>query len=104
MDTSCHPTDSTIDRAFRDTGIEGQTTGYASLLKIHFTAAPITSYRTAQPDAQAASRLARLNRELLNRGVLMASYGLMALSTPMTVDDIDDVVAAVAASLKSMTE
>lgn len=93
-----------IDRAFRDSGIEGQTTGRGSLLKIHFTAEPITSYRTAQPDAEAASKLARLNIELLNRGVVMASYGLMALSTPMTDDDIDEVLSAFAASLKALSD
>jgi len=96
-------TRSGIDRAFRDAGIEGQTTGRGSLLKIHFTADPITSYRTAQPDAIASAKLARLNVELLNRGVLMAGYGLMALSTPMTKDDIDEVLSIVAASLNAIS-
>ena len=93
-----------IDRAFRDAGIQGQTTGLGSLLKFHFTNAPITSYRSAQPDAAAAAKLARFNVELLNQGVLMASYGLMAFSTPMTEDDIDEVVAAVTAVLKAISD
>ena len=93
-----------IDEAFRATGIDGQTTGRGSLLKIHFTATPITSYRTAQPDAEAASRLARFNMELLNRGVLMAGYGLMAFSTVMSEDDIDEVISVVAASLKAISD
>ena len=91
-----------IEAAFQDTGVEGQVTGRGSLLKIHFSAAPITSYRTAQHDAPAAARLARLNVELLNRGVVMAGYGLMAFSTPMNEDDVDEVVAAVAASLRAI--
>lgn len=93
-----------IGRAFRDAGIAGQTTGRGSLLKFHFTDAPITSYRSAQPDAAANAMLARFNIELLNRGVLMAGYGLMAFSTPMTDDDIDAVVAAVSASLKALSD
>ena len=91
-----------IDAAFLDNGIEGQTTGLGSLLKLHFTAAPITSYRNAQPDTAAAARLARLNVELLNRGVVMAGYGLMALSTAMREDDIDAVISAVGAALRAM--
>jgi len=36
---------------------------------------------------------------LLNRGVLAAGYGLMALSTPMTDRDVDKIVAAASESL-----
>lgn len=93
-----------IDSAFRAAGIDGQTTGLGSLLKIHFTASPITSYRTAQPDAKAASMLARFNMELLNRGCVMAAYGLMAFSTVTSEDDIDEVISAVAASLKAISD
>jgi glutamate-1-semialdehyde 2,1-aminomutase len=38
---------------------------------------------------QEVRRQAIFNRGLLNRGVLAAGYGLMALSTPMTDADID---------------
>jgi hypothetical protein len=40
--------------------------------------------------------------ELLNEGVLMASNGLMALSTPMTAIDADLIVGAVSGALKRM--
>ena len=36
--------------------------------------------------------MARFNREMLNRGVLMASYGLIALSTPMQDQDIAQII------------
>jgi len=36
----------------------------------------------------------RFNREMLNLGVLMANYGLIALSTPMWSDDIERIAEA----------
>ena len=68
----------------------GGTVGLGSLLKIHFADRPIRDYRSAYLTEQEAQRQAVFNRGLLNRGVLAAGYGLMALSTPMTDADIDD--------------
>jgi glutamate-1-semialdehyde 2,1-aminomutase len=88
-----------IDEAFRRHGVPGGTVGLGSLLKIHFADRPIRDYRSAyltQPEAQ---RQAVFNRGLLNRGVLAAGYGLMALSTPMTDADIAAIVAAVSGAL-----
>jgi glutamate-1-semialdehyde 2,1-aminomutase len=39
------------------------------------------------------------NLRLLNRGILAAGYGLMALSTPMTDADVDAIVTAAAGAL-----
>src|ERR1700692_2732067 len=83
-----------IDRAFRRTGVPGGTVGLGSLLKVHFTDRPVRDYRSAYPTELEAERQAVFNRGLLNRGVLAAGYGLMALSTPMTDADIDMIVAA----------
>ena len=65
-----------------------------SLSKIQFADRSIRDYRSAyffEPETQ---RQAIFNRGLLDRGVLAAGYGLMALSTPMTDADIDTMIAA----------
>ena len=92
-----------IDRAFQDTGIPGYATGMGSLLRLHFTDRPVRDYRTAYPNPQAAGRLDQLVRHALNEGVIMAPYGLMALSTPMTDDDIAQIGSAITSSLQHIS-
>ena len=43
------------------------------------------------------------NQGLLNRGVLAAGYGLMALSTPMTDADVDAIIAAASGALAEVS-
>ncbi len=66
----------------------GGTVGLGSLLKIHFADRPIRDYRSAYLTEEEARRQAVFIRALLNRGVLAAGNGLMALSIPMTDADI----------------
>jgi len=94
---------SSIDESFRKAGVPGQTTGMGSLLKIHLTNEPVRSYRSARPDKAASAKLAKLNNDLLNEGVIMASYGLMALSTPMTDGDIATIEKAVDRSIARLS-
>jgi glutamate-1-semialdehyde 2,1-aminomutase len=88
-----------INTAFRKHGVPGRAVGLGSLLKIHFSEREIRDYRSAYITAQEARRQAVFNRGLLDRGILAAGYGLMALSTPMTSAETDAIVAAVDASL-----
>ncbi len=88
-----------IDGAFRRHGIPGGTVGLGSLLKIHFTDRPVRDYRSAYLTDAEAQRQAIFNRGLLNRGVLAAGYGLMALSTPMLDADIDAIIGAASDAL-----
>src|SRR5204862_7963417 len=88
-----------IDAAFRRHNIPGRTVGLGSLLKVHFADRPVRDYRSAYPTEEEANRQAVFNRALLNRGVLAAGNGLMALSTPMTDADIDAIIAAVSGAL-----
>src|SRR3954469_243765 len=88
-----------INEAFRRSGLPGGTVGLGSLLKIHFADRPIRDYRSAYLTEQEARRQAIFNLGLLNRGVLAAGYGLMALSTPMTDEDIDMIIAAASEAL-----
>jgi glutamate-1-semialdehyde 2,1-aminomutase len=92
-----------IDEAFRKAGVPGGTVGLGSLLKIHFADRPIRDYRSAYLTEQESRRQAMFSRGLLNRGVLAASYGLMALSTPMTEEDAETIVAAASASLAEVS-
>jgi glutamate-1-semialdehyde aminotransferase len=41
---------------------------------------------------------------LLNEGLLISNTGLMALSTPMTFDDCDVIVAAIERTLKRLAQ
>jgi len=69
-----------------------QITGMGSVLAVHFTARPVHDYR----DVAAADRalLRRFVIGMLNEGVFLAPRGMMALSTPMTEDDLERVVRA----------
>jgi len=93
-----------IDRAFRKSGVPGRTVGLGSLLKIHFADRPIRDYRSAYMTEQEAQRQAIFNRGLLNRGVLAAGYGLMALSTPMTDADVDTIITAASEALAEVAD
>ncbi|NIF54163.1 aspartate aminotransferase family protein [Burkholderia sp. Ax-1724] len=80
--------------SLRRHGVPGSVVGCGSLLKVHLTAREVSDYRSALPDTTEAQRLNAFNLSLLNRGVMAASYGLMALSTPMTDSDVAEIVAA----------
>lgn len=92
-----------INQAFRNSGVPGGTVGLGSLLKIHFADRPVRDYRSAFMTEQETQREAIFNRGLLNRGVLAAGYGLMALSTPMIDADIDAIVAAASGALADVS-
>jgi glutamate-1-semialdehyde 2,1-aminomutase len=88
-----------IDEAFERHRVPGRSVGLGSLLKIHFTERDVRDYRSAYPTAAELQQQAVFSRGLLNRGVLAAGYGLMALSTPMTDDDVAQIIDAVSGAL-----
>ena len=88
-----------IDEAFRRSGVPGGTVGLGSLLKIHFADRPVRDYRSAYLSEQETERQTAFHRAMLNRGVLAAGYGLMALSTPMTDADVEAIIAAASGAL-----
>lgn len=81
--------------SFARHGVAGQCVGLGSLFKLHFTDRPISDYRSVYPSAAERGRLDVLHKGLLNRGVLSASYGLFALSTPMTEKDAVKILAVI---------
>jgi glutamate-1-semialdehyde 2,1-aminomutase len=92
-----------INDAFRRNDVPGGAVGLGSLLKIHFSSRPIRDYRSAYMTEEEIRRQAVFNLGLLNRGVLAAGYGLIALSTPMTDADIATIIAAVSGSLSDVS-
>ena len=91
-----------INDAFKRHGVPGGTVGLGSLLKIYFADRPIRDYRSAYLSEEEARRQAVFNRALLNRGVLAAGNGLMALSTPMTDADIHAIIDAASGALEEV--
>jgi glutamate-1-semialdehyde 2,1-aminomutase len=88
-----------VTEAFARSGLAGQVTGLGSLIKIHFTNAPIRDYRSSFPSPAHMKMMEVFTRALINRSLLPSSYGLMALSTAMTDTDICQIVDAVEEAL-----
>lgn len=88
--------------AFERHGLSGRCVGLGSLFKIHFTGNDIVDYRSVYPSAAARRKLNLLHLGLLDRGVLSASYGLFALSTPMTDADASTILAAIDDTLRQI--
>lgn len=80
-------------------GLAGQCVGMGSLFKVHFTALPVTDYRSVYPGPAERKKLDAFHKGLLDRGVLSASYGLFALSTPMDEDDGQAILSAIDGTL-----
>jgi glutamate-1-semialdehyde 2,1-aminomutase len=81
-----------IGQVCRSLRVPAQVTGAGSLLQLHFLDHPIRDYRTAAVSDKSLLHLLHLS--LLNRGIFIAPRGLMCVSTPMSLTQIDDVVRA----------
>jgi glutamate-1-semialdehyde 2,1-aminomutase len=91
-----------IDAAFVSLGVQGQITGMGSLIKVHLTRERVRDYRSARPTPELSRKYEAFAAAVLNEGLLMAPDGLMALSTPMTADDAEQIIAAVGRALKQL--
>jgi glutamate-1-semialdehyde 2,1-aminomutase len=78
---------------FASRGVAAQITGLASLLNIHFTAVKVRDHRTMRTANQPIKRDLFLG--LLNRGVLIAPRGMLAISTPVGYEELSRVAAVV---------
>ncbi len=99
-----HQVRSGIGEAFHSLGVPGQVVGAGSLLKVHFTDRPLRDYRSAFQTKEEAQMMSTFHRSLLNRGILAARSGLMALSTPMTDDDLGEIIKAVKGAILEVAE
>ncbi|ESY89189.1 aspartate aminotransferase family protein [Mesorhizobium sp. LNHC229A00] len=84
-----------ISASFDRHGLAGQCVGLGSLFKVHFTSHPVTDYRSVYTGQAEQRRVDTFHKGLLGRGVLSASYGLFALSTPMTQADARSILHAI---------
>ncbi|MBM3546075.1 MAG: aspartate aminotransferase family protein [Alphaproteobacteria bacterium] len=89
-----------LREAIRGAGVPGQVTGLGSLFQIKLNDRTLRSYRDQYPDAAERARLAKLVRMVRDKGVLISSTGLGALSTPMVQADIDRLVAIIGDACK----
>jgi glutamate-1-semialdehyde 2,1-aminomutase len=85
---------------FAEAGVAAQVTGVASLFGIHFTADPITSYRTVL--AADETRRKTLFTGLLNEGVLLQTTCAGALGVMTTETEIEALIAAMRRVLARM--
>ena len=84
-------------------GIEHQVTGRGSLFGLLFTAAPIRDFRGLVASMSVEPRPARVVAEMLDRGILLGSRGVIGcLSTPMGDGEIDAFVDALDESLRAL--
>jgi glutamate-1-semialdehyde 2,1-aminomutase len=83
------------NEALKKHRLPGVCVGLGSLFKLHFTDNPISDYRSVYPGAGERRKLDAFHKGLLNRGVLSASYGLFALSTPMQDTDVAAILQAI---------
>jgi glutamate-1-semialdehyde 2,1-aminomutase len=89
-----------LRKAIADAGIEATVTGMGSLWTLHFTAGPVTDYRSKAAGDPEKQR--RFHLELLVRGVFSAPRGMFALSTVMAEDEIDGASAAIGRALEAL--
>lgn len=85
-----------------DNGLDGQVTGRGSLVGLIFSSRPFKNFRELPLHSNELKMILALHRYLLNHGVQIIPFGLMILSTAMTEDDIDEILAAAKAGMAEL--
>jgi glutamate-1-semialdehyde 2,1-aminomutase len=83
-----------VTRLLAGTRRKGQVTGVGSLFWLHWTASPLTDYRSTRPNDMTLGT--QIFMGLLNEGIVLTPRGLGACSLAMTDDDIDRFINALA--------
>ncbi len=92
-----------ISDAFRAQGMKACITGRGSLAYVHWSGEEIlTAGDSARAAREAGELLMLLQLGLLNRGIWVPYRGELAVSTPMTENDIDHAVAAISDVLRQL--
>ena len=90
-----------ISACCEELGLRAQTTGYGSLVRLHWQDAPIVNIaQTARSDRNAQDVAQLFHLELLNRGILANLGEKFCISTPMTEADVDHVLTEIAETLQ----
>jgi glutamate-1-semialdehyde 2,1-aminomutase len=92
-----------IGAAFRSVGIQGQATGYGSLMQLHWTNAALRTPKEALLAARGLDKLKTLfHLQLMNRGIYIGPRGLLTVSTPMNESIIDGALAVIEETLNDL--
>jgi glutamate-1-semialdehyde 2,1-aminomutase len=91
-----------IRAALEATGVPGCVTGIGSMFRLHFKAQAPANLRDGYPSPEESRRLALMLNHLFDAGFLMINTGSATLSTPMGEQEIDALVAAIAAGLEKI--
>lgn len=86
---------SSLNEVFRRDGFDAQVTGMGSLFRILMTSQPIVDYRSTLVSPDRRALYGDLYVGLLARGIAMTNTGLGCTSVPMTMREVDTLVAAV---------
>ncbi len=90
-----------VNAIFAELAVPGGAVGLGSLVKVHFSGRPARDYRSAHMNEAETRRVAAFSRALLNEGIIISGDGLMALSTPMMDDDLDQILSGIASALQA---
>lgn len=88
-----------INETINQHGVEASVTGTGSMFRIHMQLTPPRHYRDAYPSPDEAARLSRLFDALLEAGILLIYSCTWAVSTPMSSNEVEQLVTAVDAAL-----
>lgn len=91
-----------LTAALRDLGLPGRVHGVSSMIALIFNDAPFRNYRELPLRRREAEMVYTLHKFLLNHGVQIIPHGMMLLSTAMTEDDIDEMLAAAREGMKAL--
>jgi glutamate-1-semialdehyde 2,1-aminomutase len=92
-----------FNTAFEEVGIRGQATGFGSLVNLHFTDRPILNARDSITGLFEAGPIPmHLHLCMLRRGIFPAGRQMYCISTPMTEQEINRAVQALAESLQEL--
>ena len=81
-----------LNNSLASAELPGEAVGLGSLTHLHFVRGPLRNSSDTAKGPKWATRLLHLG--LMNRGVLTASRGMLAISTAMTTDDVDHILHA----------
>jgi glutamate-1-semialdehyde 2,1-aminomutase len=82
------------EEVIRETGVVASVTGVGSMFRIHLKAKAPKNYREAYLSPEENKRLKALLNHMFDAGFILINSGAVALSTPMTMTEIDGFIDA----------
>lgn len=93
-----------LQEAFKQDGMPYSVTGMASTFRLHIRAKAPRNYREAHLAPKEQAAMTRLVRTLQERGIIVSPTCQFCLSTPMTKEDVDEMISTVRDSLRMLRE